>query len=50
MAELLCISIPTLDRMVADDLIPSKPIGNRRLFEPARVIAALPNGKGVADA
>lgn len=48
MAELLSVSVPKLDRLVSEGVIPSKLIGKRRLFEPAAVIAAVPNEKGPA--
>ena len=41
MAELAGISVPTLDRLVSDGSVPSKLVGSRRLFEPAKVIDAL---------
>ncbi len=41
MAELLGISLPSLDRMVSSDEIPSVTIGTRRLFNPASVISSL---------
>lgn len=44
MADLLGISIPKLDRLVSDAVIPSKLVGTRRLFEPRSVIDALPSG------
>lgn len=43
MADLLGISIPKLDRLVSDGVIPSKLVGTRRLFEPRCVIDALPS-------
>ncbi|QDS90939.1 hypothetical protein EC9_51570 [Rosistilla ulvae] len=48
-AELLGISVPKLDSLVRDGVIPSKLIGKRRLFEPAAVIAALPAGNHDAE-
>lgn len=45
MAELAGISVPTLDRLVSEGSVPSKRIGNRRLFQPAKVIDALPDAK-----
>ena len=41
MAELLGISLPTLDREVTEGRIPSVKIGTRRVFEPRKVIDAL---------
>jgi len=43
MAKLAGVSLPTLDRLVAEKVVPSKLVGTRRLFEPAKVIDALPN-------
>ncbi|MDV6030483.1 MAG: hypothetical protein F9B45_10325 [Phycisphaera sp. RhM] len=43
MAELLDVSLPTLDREVAEGRIPSVKIGTRRLFHPATVFNALSN-------
>ena len=42
MAKLLGISAGSLDKLVRDQIIPSKLVGSRRLFEPASVIASLP--------
>lgn len=41
MAELLGISLPTLDREATEGRIPSIKIGTRRVFEPRKVIDAL---------
>lgn len=43
MAKLLGISLPTLDRMVTEQRIPSVKVGSRRLFHPPAVIDALSN-------
>lgn len=43
MAELAGISVPTLDRLVSEQAVPSKLVGSRRLFEPDKVIDAIPN-------
>lgn len=48
-AELLGISVPKLDTLVRDGVIPSKLIGKRRLFDPAAVIAAIPAGNHDAE-
>lgn len=47
-AELLGISVPKLDTLVRDGVIPSKLIGKRRLFDPTAVIAAIPEGNTIA--
>lgn len=44
-AELLSMSLPTLDRLVSEDQIPSVTVGTRRLFVPEKVIAALSESK-----
>ncbi len=41
MAELLSISLATLDRKRRDGQIPSIKIGSRRLYQPDSVIAAI---------
>ncbi len=41
MAELLGVGIATLDRLVSANEIPSILVGNRRKFEPRRVLDAL---------
>ena len=41
MAELLSISLATLDRRRRDGQIPSIKIGSRRLYQPDSVIAAI---------
>lgn len=48
MAELAGISIPVLDRLVSQKLIPSTTVGTRRLFDPDAVIDSLANGSGAA--
>ncbi|QDV56475.1 helix-turn-helix domain-containing protein [Rosistilla oblonga] len=48
-AELLGISVPKLDSLVREGVIPSKQVGTRRLFDPAAVIAAIPDTGGVSD-
>ncbi|WP_436715625.1 hypothetical protein U8335_25245 [Roseiconus lacunae] len=45
MAELLGVSLPSLDREVAEGRIPSIKIGTRRVFEPRKVFDALANNK-----
>lgn len=50
MAELANISLPMLDRLVAAKRIPSVLAGKRRLFDPERVVDALANAGGDADA
>jgi hypothetical protein len=46
MAELAGISVPVLDRLVSQKLIPSNLVGTRRLFDPDAVIDAIANGAG----
>ncbi len=41
MAELLNCSVPTVERMVASDEIPSFKVNRLRRFDPADVLAAL---------
>lgn len=41
MAQLVSISLPTLDRLVSSGEIPSMQVGTRRLFDPDAVVAAL---------
>lgn len=48
MAELLRVSVPTVERMVASGLIPSFKINRLRRFDPADVLAAL-KAKGGCD-
>ena len=40
-AELLAVSLPTVDRLVSDGRIPSTKIGTRRLFSPSLVLRAM---------
>ncbi|QDV11256.1 hypothetical protein CA51_11170 [Rosistilla oblonga] len=49
MADLLGVSVPHLDTLVRDGVIPSKLVGKRRLFDPGPVIAALPTEGGVVQ-
>ena len=42
MADLLGISVPMLDRLTSEAVIPSVMAGRRRLYEPRRVIDAMP--------
>lgn len=46
MAELAGISVPVLDRLVSQKLIPSNLVGTRRLFDPDAVIDSLASGSG----
>lgn len=41
MAALANVSVPTLDRLVAAEAVPSLRIGNRRLFDPDAFLDAL---------
>lgn len=47
MAGLLGVSVPHLDTLVRDGLIPSKMVGKRRLFLACEVIDSLPREGGV---
>lgn len=44
LATLLGVSVPTISRMTSSGEIPSKLIGTRRLYCPAAVVDALPDG------
>ncbi len=47
-AELLSISVPMLDRLTGDGVIPCVRLGARRLYQPERVIESLvENGKTI---
>lgn len=44
MAERASVSVPSLDRLVANGSVPSVKVGSRRLFDPDAVFSALSDG------
>lgn len=45
LAEILGVSVPTIDRHICENKVPTIRIGRRVLYDPARVIEALSDGE-----